>query len=119
MKHTKEQLEAMSDFELNTIVVKFDKTRFLDKLTNTSMVAKGKVNYCKNWSDIGPLMEECGISVIKVSDGYLAIGEWGYIDINSCETMLQIEQTGNQNESVNTNLKRAIAIVYILIKQGE
>lgn len=91
-----------------------------------NIVRKGKVgnyyarccpDYCNSWADIGPIIDDNGISLIKVKDGYLAVSQnWDYIDLNGdsdienyCIGLSDTSCYGHQNPL------RASAIVFLMM----
>lgn len=92
--HTQEQLEQMGDFTLGTIA---------GDLAGVDFMKRGTVyNPCNNWQDCGELIDECKLLV----DGRGAVA--APCDKEEYKFVVK-----------NTNIKRAITIVYILVKQGE
>ena len=59
----KQELEAMSDLDINIRVAKHDKKGFINTITTPTMIAKGKINYCKNSEDMMPLVFEHSIEL--------------------------------------------------------
>lgn len=128
MKYTQEQLEQQTDFDLSAVILCLrhgdDVPTFRDldgdsidcacadvTLGYEDCIIKFDIN---NWSDIGLLIEDCGISwdvykdTMRGFDGFVAAQH------------IQAYSAGISTiNSKSTNLKRAIAIVYLLIKQGE
>ena len=87
MKYTKEQLDGMSDFEINKrimVLLGYELSNWLNnnfghyKYSETT-IAKVK-DYCKKWELIMPLAVEHGISLIKLNGDWMAIHQWIYID---------------------------------------
>ena len=78
------------------------------------------VDYCNCWESIGPIIDKCDISIIKVSDGYIAIdSDWDYIDI-SCHDDMQDSCIGDEcitGKSIKQ--KRAAAICAIKLLESE
>ena len=95
MTYTKEQLEAMSDFEINKAlllkvieedslpVVWFSGVRFYsenERIFKSWLEVndfgryeeKEEIDYCENWSDIMPLAVEHGIDYCKYEGGFVA-----------------------------------------------
>ena len=134
MKYTQEQLEAMSDFELNKAVaksighitfkssmeggcdigteqvcrgVRFNK--WVDYCNNWSDMDKW-VDYCNNWSDMGTLIFDSGINL--ESPESIGIDDW-------CASNFSAVGLGSTINSYSENPLRASAIIYILIKQDE
>ena len=122
MKYTKEQLESMSDLELNVLTFElktvpvspfqFEKRNGYYADTNTARyhvydgdksLGHYDVDYCNNWKDCGELIDA------------LAIEKHGIISID--KSNLIFTSAGNAFTVKHENPKRAVAIVYILIKQ--
>ena len=112
MKYTQKQLESMSDFELNVVAA----NQFYESGEITTSPAKFGVqvhvngafvddsyNPCGSWSDCGDLIDECNINTTKGSQMCSAVSLIGI-------EFMQV---------VDVNIKRAVTITYILIKQGE
>ena len=113
MKYSKEQLEAMSDFDLNKLIshyqLKHDNSHTwfsfssrgevfsVNEKTNESAL----VDYCNKPSDIMPLVIENKINSLVTVNGWMVFSEHDRPLESECE-----------------NLLRAYAIVYILIKQS-
>ena len=69
-KYTKEQLEEMSDREINALVAGDD--FYCDGESDGSEVVINEgfdtVDYCNNWGDMGPLIKGSRISIVSASD---------------------------------------------------
>ena len=135
MKHTKEQLEGMSDFEINRAVGKsvLASSKHENHLSvNYEIKAvcfkddkgnmKYEVDYCNNPSDIMPLVFEAGITMQAVSDGYVCYGDYGYLDCGD-KDYLKVNEADSpfdfpDNSIGHKNGLRAAAIVYLLM-EGE
>jgi hypothetical protein len=119
----KEQLEKLSDFEINieiceSIGVKytegFDVVFAAGKSTGDNVVAvMGKVDYCNNWSDMGPLIDSADISVIKDEPYSRATNnpQELYDPIGDKKHEVQITE--------NCKTLRAAAIVYLLMQKDK
>jgi len=118
MKFSQEQLESMSDFELNVVAANL----FYDGGEITTSPAKFGVqvhvngafvddsyNPCGSWSDCGDLIDECKLSLCVVDDGDYRVNDRG------------IHHSGRiinpMSYYYDKNPKRAVTIVYILVKQ--
>ena len=125
-KYTQEQLEKMSDFEINLAVAEADIGRdnfvvqdgliikHLSSDAECKMIILTKViNYCSNPSDIMPLAFGADISLIKDKGAHFYCAVSGYDDRNNDFARSDSGHVHNKNPL------RAIAIVYLLIKQGE
>lgn len=117
---TQQELEAMTDFELAVIAAGYflpcdyiiNKEKEVVELANYKDVMNGgmhdqvltayaEYNPIKNWSDCGTLIDEARIDVLAWgSENSMVMGIGGV-------------------SSMQPSIKRAITIVYILIKQGE
>ena len=125
MKHTKEQLEGMSDFQLSSEVLKLHKRYDGSKIGENESRTKASfkiewVTYCfdvNDPSDMIPLVFEAGMSLINFSDGYAATGKWDYIDVNNSHD--SAEWWCGDLESTHSNPLRACAIVWLLMQGGE
>lgn len=99
MKYTKEQLEQMSDFEINKALAEKLMPNFHSfyknsskndvccyrKLDNGEIVSSAIVNYLSNWSDIMPLAMEHDVTYIKdcrAACADLSFDEYGYFFYN-------------------------------------
>lgn len=125
MKHTQKQLEAMSDLQINEIVADYEGMFVQKEFGNRVGLTKSfreqypsvvwsrpkddsdcwaQFNYCNRWDDIGGLIDECSIDLQhdQLGNGMHFASDWDDVFVSS-----------------NPNIKRAAAIVYILIKQGE
>jgi hypothetical protein len=117
----KEQLEKLSDFEINVKIceslgIKYEEG--LDvlfaagKSTGDNVVAvMGPVDYCNNPSDMMPLVFEAGISLI--APDYELKGDW--------RARSEVEESRHEpmmwtHESSHANPLRAAAIVYLLMQ---
>jgi len=106
----KEQLEAMSDFDLNCLIV--DKLEIISDVHFSSAITRhvkdGEVlrcaetlDYCNNPSDMMPLVFEKGISLVYMDEEYEAHSLCCGDEVNN---------------TLHKNPLRAAAIVYLLIK---
>jgi len=115
MEFTQEQLESMSDFELNVVAA----NNFYDSGEITTSPAKfgvqvhvngafvdGSYNPCGSWSNCGDLIDEFKIGLDPVNLG----GE--------VEWFVRTEFS-NEMLAMGKNPKRAVTIVYILVKQEQ
>lgn len=69
-----------------------------------------EISYCKNWSDIGPLIEDNNISLLNENN------EWeAEITYMANTGLLQLEEE-HSHFHTNENPKRAAAIVYLISK---
>ena len=123
MKYTQEQLEGMSDFDLNCLVAEYDKDEKLPKdwreshffsrsgdcLLSISLktLVKNYCNYCNNWADMGPLIL-CNNIVLTPCMGENS-GDVTAFFIDKNPITLEFDD--------NSKALRAAAIVYILAKQ--
>lgn len=129
MKYTVEQLEAMSDFEINKLVAIKEGKRpgYYAQATDTYNIELGSGSvaespelrphhviewvcrdYCNSWADMGVIIERDGISLIKWvndEDGYEAV----LVEYHGHEVV-----TGDLFSS-HKNPLRAAAIVYLLM----
>ena len=117
MKHTLEQLEVMSDFDIDIIIadiIGIDWFSSPSDYRNTSggwMFSSDSIecdtrlpSYCNSWADMGPLIHEAKIA-----------GRWWRFAPNLyCASSMDMKYT-----CTDKNPLRAAAIVYILVKQGE
>lgn len=80
IKYTKEQLQAMSDFEVNkalAVLLGFKLSNWLNnnyghyEVEGTSLISPVR-NYCNTPNDIMPLAFEHGISLIKLDSAWAA-----------------------------------------------
>ena len=130
MTFTQKELEAMSNFELNAVVAKLflpydyivnEKDKSVELAIYKDVMAGGmhdqvlspyaEFNPCNNWKDCGSLIDEGQISLIKDERiGYYANTGW----LHHSDAVLD-----SRFESYHNNSKRAVTIVYILIKQGD
>lgn len=121
MKYSKEQLEAMSDFEINCVVtsvvnnedysqwaISADESSFYQcGIDGDQFHAVDIYDYCKDVIDIMPLVFEAGISLISSGGGwYTAHSE-----------DLDVATLKCSHECYCSNPLRAAAIVYILVMQ--
>lgn len=124
MQYTQEQLEAMSDFDINQMIAKIGcigqsiewlpqravcgilLPDFMDNACYliTPLRREQKVDFCNNWSDIGALIESNRIGLTFGSEMCSAVV------VNTKVKMLQV--TGE-------NVKRCAAIVYLLMEEVE
>ncbi|HEY7864616.1 MAG TPA: phage protein NinX family protein [Psychromonas sp.] len=103
IKYTQEQLEEMSDFEINKIAAELNGMDY----SGVSEQMKHDYNmpdYCNNWSDMGPLIHRYKIAMTPQG--------WN-TTLWSASTSINCDMT-----SISSNPLRAAAVVYILIKQG-
>ena len=110
MEFTQEQLESMSDLELNMIASKL--LNVLNVTVNHKKLfgaikREGVTNitthidYCNKWSDCGDLIDELNDSMYLYVDADLA----------------SLEDGKSKFTAKHENNKRAVTIVYILVKQ--
>jgi len=113
----KEQLEAMSDFEINKLVAEIAIDKDVDIQTigtkglelyvvNTSglLPTMDSLDYCNNPSDMWPLIIEKEISInFRARKNLLPVAKM----INS-----------DSNDVIHSNPLRAAAIVYLLMQEG-
>ena len=112
MKFTQEQLESMSDFELNLIVcekfipviVEDNQSEDCSSVMVNDIVNMYPLDFCNNWSDCGDLIEECNIGLDPTDFGGEV--EW-----------FAKPEFSNEVLTMDKNPKRAVTIVYILVKQ--
>lgn len=111
---TQQELEAMTDFELNRLTAELKGVYHSEfkEVVYGAIKREGVINvptpvdYCNNWGDCGALIDECGITT-KVARCTEFVA-WFAMDSNKMGLSVL-----NKNDP-----KRAITIVYILIKQG-
>ncbi len=121
MTYTQEQLEGMSDGEINKLVCEVKGLMLhahqerWEKLREESVIAQDwltgrfvEFDYCNSPSDMWPLFLETKISIIEpdIEDGK---AEYGVGSIYQASSVMV----------AHANPLRAAAIVYILVKQGE
>jgi hypothetical protein len=116
--------ENMSDFEINKAVaekcgLKVTESQY-PELQDDVLIINDKmeiefsssVNYCNSWEDMGPIILDNDISVIRdmsTNDVWLAIPK-GWFSTNGFESSI-----GNDLSCIHTNPLRAAAIVYLMI----
>lgn len=102
MKYTQDQLEGMSDREIDWAIVSI--IYGTEDKDIRRIFSSGGFDYCNSWADMGPIIGRERISLIPVSNmdvSWLAVPESGL----------------HSHRSVGNNPLRAAAIVYILVKQ--
>ena len=104
MKYTQEQLEAMSDPQLNKLVAKTAIKGIHGMLPIATILANEGIDYCSNPNDMMPLAFDAGLSLVYMDPDYEA-----HSLCNGDE----------ENNTQHNNGLRALAIVWILVKQGE
>lgn len=79
MKHTREQLDGMSDLEITEIVAKNLGMEIINHSYDAVMCGYTGMrstvadrNYCNNWNDIMPLAVEHGVVFIQINGTYYA-----------------------------------------------
>jgi hypothetical protein len=117
MKYTQEQLEAMSDFEISSLIAvkagvvdkikpEWHDTRYYSvcdgglKVTASGWPRRIFPNYCNSWADMGPIIEREGISLNRAS-------------IDSKEYVAYI--FWSKLEQADEKPLRAAAIIYLLM----
>lgn len=114
MTYTTQQLQAMSDFEVNKalcIKLGYDVSGISEQ---RNMMTDAVTDYCNDPKDIMPLAFERGISLISLSDGYLASKikdiymTEGYRSLRFCDP--------SGEECADTNPLRAIACLILLME---
>ena len=134
MEFTQEQLESMSDFELNVVAaylfydggeVTTSPAKFGVQVHVNGAFVDDSYNPCNSWSDCGDLIDECkGISIYPISEddhvnkSSSLTGEWESIGLSFGDNNLLTDISG-MFTSINKNPKRAVTIVYILVKQSQ
>ena len=105
----KEQLENMSDFEINKAIAC---TQGMDYsgVTESMVHDYNMRDYCNNPSDMMPLVFELGIELSP-----LFCGEWVASLVNTYEYDEEPIYDGDY-QSVHNNPLRAAAIVYLLMR---
>lgn len=107
--YTQAELEGMSNLELNSMAAScfgvlnptITDGKLVGAIKRVGVInINAHIDYCNNWSDCGELIDESGI----IADGY------GFAEGVSDD---------DRQYRVKCNVKRAVTIVYILIKQGE
>ena len=99
--YTQEQLEGMSKDELNFTVAGFQQGDSHHWADDEVELDGRIVDYCNNWEDMGPLIEDLSkLGTIVINDGFGLIPE----------PLAQMICSGGQ-------IPRAAAIVYILVMQ--
>lgn len=95
----------ISDFEINKAVATLqgydtDVTQhFGDAGLSTVKTTEGRVNYCNSWSDAGPIIEQCRITLDSDFD------VWFARDDNHCHT--------------HANPLRAAMIVFLMMQESK
>lgn len=127
MKHSKEELEAMSDFDINVIMAHIiysnlsgqDFTKHLAVKYSSEnsceciyYLGGEPLDYCNNPLDMMHLVFDLGIELSP-----LFCGEWSASHIDNYT--YEQEPVYDSFQAVDSNPLRAAAIVYILIKQGD
>lgn len=109
---TKEQLQAMSDFEVNSTLADFINVKWQISAVDDEclMVGAEVLDYCNTPNDIMPLAFEHGISVIKADNNNL----WLAMSAADGESVFRQSEIMVQDESP----LRAIACCLILVLQG-
>jgi hypothetical protein len=115
MKHTQEQLEAMSDFEINVLICNYLPI-MVEEVQNENapsvmvndIIDMYPIDPINDWGVMGPLIFDSNISITT------DLGEWtaysGFYNGNAVEF---------DEYASHKNPLRAVAIVYLLIKQDE
>lgn len=116
MKFTQQQLELMNDFELNVVAanVFYEYDNIITSPSDESFNAAclhhddmcmldDNFNPLYKWSDCGDLIDECNINTTRGSQmcSAASVSGMGFIQV------------------VDVNVKRAVTIVYILVKQSQ
>lgn len=110
--------QEMSDFEINCRVhfrnydkLRFEKGKFYYSNRSGREMVIGKYlykfdrpDYCNSWADAGPIAEENEIGVVKVLNGWCATNDYA---------------THEGVFFVDRNPRRAICIVFLMMKGGE
>lgn len=106
MKHTKDQLEAMSDTELNRVVAVIAGygADYLERNPDNAP------DYCNKHSEMMPLAFECAIELSP-----LFRGGWVASEVSSYTH--EEDPIYNENQASHTNPLRACAIVYVLARK--
>lgn len=97
----------MTDPEINRRIAalqSFDETKFdqFFKSVLDASIKTGRLDYCNNWADIGPLIETL------LNEGHFIAFEGDQITINMTHLML-----------TSGNITRALAECYLMIKESE
>ena len=67
-----------------------------------------------NWSDMGPIVAESGVSLIKLGGDYIAVGgQWDYIDISEHDDAEDCCIGANVIRYAHKNPLRAAAVVFL------
>ena len=110
MKYTKEQLEGMSDFDINRLIAESLGQDWSGITADSYQAYPGLKDYCNSWADMGPLLKPNNISIVNefkekpcalVLDDLTDLMDWG-----------------GEFQCFHVNELRAAAIVYILIQGG-
>ena len=104
--YTQDQLEQMSNFEINKTVAE---TRGCDLsgITEENQHYYDITNYCNDWSKTGPLIAEAEIDIT-----YFSYGE-GCCYKDQREVLLDLHEV----DFIKGQILRAVSIVYILFNQ--
>lgn len=119
MKYTQKELEIMSDRDIDRICAVCHGYGY-DYIERNPDNAP---NYCGKWGDCGELIDEIGICIFSNEESDIETGtsrltgEWtvsaiDYGDDNEASLISDLVSCRSDNQ------KRAVAIVYILIKQS-
>ena len=114
MKYTQEQIDKMSDHEINLAVAKKNFVRnelIKDHKTHVIVTTVGlggsNFNPCKTWNDVMLIAEKYDIGVYPGSN---------YAYFSKCLEMFRGEcQESISVESTNKNLRRAICEVFLMM----
>ena len=98
--YTQEQLEGMSNQEIDQVISNIALKDVSELFQGLDGHGKRYAPYCSNWADMGPLIVEAGLCLTKLN-----ADEWETWEFN------------DRLSYVNKNPLRAAAIVYILVMQ--
>lgn len=110
--YTQKELESMSDQDLNYITSSL-RHKYYSRVYSHGFIVQvcdedspiRNVDYCNNWSDCGDLVDELSVGNMSV---FISEDSVSYNNHHKGEQEYQSE---------HTNTKRAVTIIYILIKQ--
>ena len=119
MKFTREQLESMTDFQLNVVAANHfydcdeivtSPSKYGVKIHADGVLIDDSYNPCESWSDCGDLIDELNLAIEPHFEG-------GYLVSNVTSFGWGGEPIIDSYEIYHENPRRAVTIVYILIKQ--
>ena len=121
MEFTQEQLESMTDLELNFSAAGLVYNKESVSISNGSvLIYQGfddgarnynGIDYCESWGDCGELIDELNLDIGPHFEG-------GYSVSNATSFSWEGDPILDSYDIYHENIKRAVTVVYILVKQS-